>query len=74
MRSLGTITDTTNMSLSKLKEMVQDREVLQSTGLQRFGHDWVTEQIKSKMYMFLSQEKKWGLKQILIIIIVDKNT
>ena len=39
MRSLDTITDTTNMSLSKLKEMVKDREVLQSMGLQRFGQD-----------------------------------
>ena len=35
-----------DMSLSNLQEMVKDREagVLQSMGLQRAGHDWVTEQ------------------------------
>ena len=64
------------MSLSKLKEMVKDREVLQSMGLQRFGQDWATEQTnkKSKILCFYQKRKKWGLKQILIIIIVDKNT
>ena len=35
------ITDSTAMSLSKLREMVKDREpgVLQSVGLQRIRHD-----------------------------------
>ena len=39
MRQLDGITESINMSLSKLQEMVKDREVcvLQSMGLQRVG-------------------------------------
>ena len=45
MRWLNGITDSMDMSLGKLQELVMDREagVLWFMGLQRVGHDWVTE-------------------------------
>ena len=44
MRWLDGIIDSTDMRLSKFREIVKDREAFVSTGSQRVGYDWATKQ------------------------------
>ena len=68
MKWLGDITDSMDMSLSRLQEMVKDREpgILLSMGSPRAGHDWATEHhhhvIKRISYRYKRVSSCWVTK------------
>ena len=56
----GWITDSMDVSLSELQELVMDREAwhAETHGVQRVGHDWVTELNWTELIMRLIQIKE----------------
>ena len=59
MRRLDDITDSVHMCLSKLREIVKDREVWHAAvhGSKRVGHDLVTEQQQNQPVLDGSMQK-----------------
>ena len=62
MRWLDGITNSMDMGLSELRELVMDREALCAAvhGLQRVGHDQVTELNRTEMKIYNNKDVfKW---------------
>ena len=53
-----------DMSLSKLHELIMDRDVMKSMGLQRVGLNWVTEMITGDWDCSLLPETTLSVSQV----------
>ena len=69
MKSLDGFMDSVDMSLSKFHEIVKDWDawLLQSMGLDRVGHDWVTEK---QQIMFCIVQYVFYLFTIILLILL----
>ena len=66
MRWLGGITDSINMSLSKLREMVKDREAW-CAAVHRVTKNWIPQQLNNNYEVKLEFLEKWiipGMDQV----------
>ena len=73
MRQLGGITDPTDISLNKLREIVKNREAWCSgvTGSQRVSHDLATEQQQHTLHTCIEQLQRESISQSVLVSVLN---